>query len=384
MTNRNISSGKLKTILTIIIVISIAWIFTPYYLRQALTHLYPGIDDYKIFNNRVVKASPTPIPWAEATNYNSKKLSSTLRDTLEHYESIAYLIIQNDSILFEEYWEGYGPDSYSNSFSAAKSIVSLLIGAAIDEGKIKSVDEPAYKYLPHLNEGKSKELTIRNLLTMSSGSNWDESYTSPLSMTTQAYYGNDLQALAEKMHVVDEPGKYFSYKSGDTQLLSLIVKKATGKALGDYASEKLWKPMGAEHDALWSLDKKDGLEKAYCCFNSNARDFARFGKLIINHGRYNGKQVISERYITEATTPARDLLDDEGKPLDFYGFQWWLVKLNGKYIPYMRGILGQYIFAIPEKNAIIVRLGHVRSESYIGHHPSDVITYLEEGMKMLK
>ena len=384
MTNRNINTGKLKTILTIVIIISVAWIFTPYYLRQALTHLYPGIDDYKIFNNRVVKASSTPIPWAKATNYNSKELSSTLRDTLEHYESIAYLIIQNDSVLFEKYWEGYGTDSYSNSFSAAKSIVSLLIGAAIDEGKIKSVDEPAYKYLPHLNEGKSRELTIRNLLTMSSGSNWDESYTSPMSMTTQAYYGNDLQALAEEMHVVDEPGKYFSYKSGDTQLLSLIVKNATGKALGDYATEKLWEPMGAEHDALWCLDKKDGLEKAYCCFNSNARDFARFGKLILNHGKFNGKQVISEEYITKATTPARDLLDDDGKPLDFYGYQWWLVKLNGKYIPYMRGILGQYIFAIPEKNAIIVRLGHTRSKSYIDHHPSDVITYLEEGIKMLK
>jgi CubicO group peptidase (beta-lactamase class C family) len=142
--------------------------------------------------------------------------------------------------------------------------------------------------------------------------------------------------------------------------------------------------MGAEHDALWCLDKKDGLEKAYCCFNSNARDFARFGKLVLNHGSFNGKQVISEKYITETTTPARDLLDDEGKPLDFYGYQWWLVKRNGKYIPYMRGILGQYIFVIPEKNAIIVRLGRVRSKSYIGHHPSDVITYLEEGMKMLK
>ncbi len=384
MTDANVKAKRLKTVLSIVIVFAIAWMFTPYYLRQALTHLYPGIDDYKTFNNRVVKASPTPIPWAKAKDYNSKELPSTLHDTLEHYESIAYLIIQNDSILFEEYWDGYGTDSYSNSFSMAKSFVSLLIGAAIDEGKIGSVDEPAYKYIPHLNEGKSKELTIRNLLTMSSGSNWDESYTSPLSMTTQAYYGNDLQALAEKMHVIDEPGKYFSYKSGDTQLLSLIVKNATGKTLGDYATEKLWQPMGAEHDALWSLDKKNGMEKAYCCFNSNARDFARFGKLVLNHGRFNGKQIVSEEYITEATTPARYLLDDDGNPLDFYGFQWWIVKSSGKYIPYARGILGQYIFAIPEKNAIIVRLGHTRSKSYIGHHPSDVITYLEEGMKMLK
>lgn len=384
MNNKKPNSNRLKTFLTVVIIISIAWIFTPYYLKQSLTYWYPGIEDYKIFENRTIKASPTPILWAEAKDYNSKELSQTLRDTLEHYKSIAYLIIQNDSIIYEEYWEGYGSESHSNSFSMAKSFVSLLIGAAIDEGKIKSVDEPAYKYLPHLNEGKSKELTIRNLLTMSSGSNWDESYSSPLSMTTQAYYGNDLQGLAEKMHVVDKPGRYFSYKSGDTQLLSLIVKNATGKSLGDYASEKLWIPMGAEHNAMWCLDKKDGLEKAYCCFNSNARDFARFGKLILNKGRFGDKQVISEKYIAEATTPARDLLDDEGNPLDFYGYQWWIVKSEGKYIPYARGILGQYIFSIPEKNAIIVRLGHTRSKSYIDHHPSDVKIYLEEGMKMLK
>ncbi len=203
----------------------------------------------------------------------------------------------------------------------AKSFVSLLIGTAIDEGKIKSVNEPAYKFIPHLNEGKSRELTIRNHLTMSSGSNWDESYSTPMSMTTQAYYGNDLLGLAEKMYVVEQPGKFFSYKSGDTQLLSLIVRNATGKTLDDYATEKLWQPMGAEHDALWCLDKKDGLEKAYCCFNSNARDFARFGRLLLNHGKVGNKQVISEKYITEATTPARYLLDDENKPLDFYGYQ---------------------------------------------------------------
>ncbi len=384
MINRNSNSRKLKTILTIVTIISITWIFTPYYLKQAFTYWYPGIDDYKIFENRVIKASPTPIPWAEAKSYNKQELPQTLRDTLEHYESIAYLIIQNDSILYEEYWDGYGKDSYSNSFSMAKSFVSLLIGAAIDEGKIKSVNEPAYKFIPHLNEGKSRELTIRNLLTMSSGSNWDESYSTPMSMTTQAYYGNDLLGLAEKMHVVEQPGKFFSYKSGDTQLLSLIVRNATGKTLGDYATEKLWQPMGAEHDALWCLDKKDGLEKAYCCFNSNARDFARFGRLLLNHGKVGDKQVISEKYITEATTPTRDLLDDENKPLDFYGYQWWIVKSGSKYIPYARGILGQYIFAIPEKNAIIVRLGRTRSDSYMGHHPTDVITYLEEGMKILK
>jgi len=384
MNTQKTKSKKLKIFLYVVLLLFIGWLFLPFYLRTALTYWYPGIDDYKIFENRVVKASPQPVQWAKAKDYNAQELPQTLKDTLEHYKSIAFLVIRNDSLVFEKYWEGYGTDSYSNSFSAAKSIVSLLIGAAIDEGKIKSVNEPAFHYLPHLTGKLDKELTIRDLLTMSSGSNWDESYSSPVSMTTQAYYGNDLQALCERIHIVEQPGKYFSYKSGDTELLSLIVKAATGKTLSDYASEKLWQPMGAEHNALWSLDKKGGLEKAYCCFNSNARDFARFGKLILGHGNYNGKQVISEKYVAEATTPARDLLDDEGKPLDFYGYQWWIMKAGGKYHPYMRGILGQYVIVVPEKNAVIVRLGHKRSKFYIDHHPADAVTYLNEGMKLLK
>ena len=363
--------------------LSTIWFILPFYLKKALTYWYPDIDDYKIFNNRIVKSAKQPIPWSLAENYNKKEISQILQDTLDHYESIAYLVIQNDKIVFEKYWEGYSPDSYSNSFSMAKSIVSLLIGAAIDEGKINSVDDPAYKYLPFLKEGKGKDLTIRDLLTMSSGSNWDESYKSPNSLTTQAYYGDDLMELAQKLRIVDEPGKIFSYKSGDTQILSMIIKAATGKTLSDYASEKLWEPMGAEHNALWSLDKKNGVEKAYCCFNSNARDFARFGQLALNHGRFKGKQVISEKYIKDAITPAKHLLDENNKPVDFYGYQWWIMNIGNKQYPYMRGILGQYVFVVPEKNAVIVRLGHKRSEYFSQHHPLDSWVYLKEGMKLL-
>ncbi|NPA37725.1 MAG: serine hydrolase [Chlorobi bacterium] len=373
-----------KVISIFLLVLFIIWSFSPYYLKKALIHWYPGIDDYEIFENRTVKASDSPVPWAKAKNYNKPELSKTLKDTLENYESVAFVVIRNDSLLIEKYWDNYGPDSYSNSFSMAKSIVSLLIGAAIDEGKIGSVDDPVYRYLPHLNEGKSRDLTIRDLLTMSSGSNWDESYNSPLSMTTEAYYGNNLPELAKRIHVVDQPGKQFSYKSGDSQLLGLLIRNATGKTLSEYCSEKLWQPIGAVNDALWSLDRKDGYEKAYCCFNSNALDFARFGKLMLNKGRFDDKQIIPERYITKAMSPASYLTDNSGKPVDFYGYQFWIMHDGGKSYPYMRGILGQYIIAVPEKNAIIVRLGHKRSKSYNGHHPWDAYTYLKEGLKLLK
>ncbi|MBS2100307.1 serine hydrolase domain-containing protein [Carboxylicivirga linearis] len=376
-------TNKFRFSFIIVLLIGI-WLLLPHHIRMALTYWFPGIEDYKIFDNRTVIAADDAFIWPLASDYNQTELSSEYRDTLESYQTIAYLVIQNDSIIYEEYWDDFGPESYTNSFSAAKSIVSLLIGAAIDDGYIQSVDQKVGDFLPYMNDGKNAELKIRNLLTMSSGSNWDESYTSPLSMTTKAYYGNNLTDLAKDMYIVDDPGKIYSYKSGDSQLLSQVLIHATGKSLSEYTSEKLWKPMGASQNALWSLDKKNGTEKAYCCFNSNARDFALLGALINHQGYWRNQQIISENYINDATTSANYLKTEDNKPVDFYGFQYWILNYDGMKIPYARGILGQYIFSIPEKNAIIVRLGHKRSKVKVNYHPSEIYSYLEMGINLLK
>src|SRR5690606_32584664 len=190
---------------------------------------------------------------------------------LEDLNSVALLRIENGEIVFEKYWDGYSESSLSNSFSMAKSITSLLVGVAIKEGKIGSVDDKVSHYLDGVNEGLAAQLTIRHLLTMSSGSNWSESYQNPLSVTTEAYYGSDLVKAMNRLEIKTAPGTLHKYKSGDTQWLGLLLEKATGKSLSEYASEKLWKPMGAEHPALWSTDHEGGVEKAYCCFNTNAR-----------------------------------------------------------------------------------------------------------------
>lgn len=376
---------KAYRIITISIVLLIGiWFTLPFYLREALIHWYPGIEDYKIFNNRKVRTSNNPFEWPLANNYNQQKLASHWQDTLKNYQTTAYLIIQNDSVVHEEYWDHFGPQSYSNSFSASKSIVSLLIGAAIDEGKIQSVDQKVGDFLPHFQEAPNNNLTIRHLLTMSSGSNWDERYTSPLSLTTQAYYGNNLTQLINKINIVEPSGQHFSYKSGDTQILAHILSAATHQSLSDYASEKLWQPLGASQPATWSLDKENGQEKAYCCFNSNSRDFALLGALILHHGQWRGEQIISDQYIQEATTPASYLKDENNAPVDFYGYQWWITSIDGQPVHYARGILGQYIFILPHKNAIIVRLGHNRSKYYQNHHPIDVFSYLEMGLQLLE
>jgi CubicO group peptidase (beta-lactamase class C family) len=156
-----------------------------------------------------------------------------------------------------------------------------------------------------------------------------------------------------------QPGTLHEYKSGDTQLLGMILEKATGKKVAAYASEKLWVPMGAEHAALWSTDSKDGLAKAFCCFNTNARDFARIGQLMLDSGRWKGNSIIDSAYYVSSIKPC-GINDETGKPCNYYGFQWWLVP-DAPGVFYARGILGQYIIAIPAENIVIVRLGKVKS-----------------------
>ncbi len=373
----------LKIIVIILIVLGIAFLIAPSYLLKAIIYQYAGIDDQYKFDIRVVKAGKA-IPWKVSVNYNKYKLTDTIHKSIEAYKTIAYLVIQNDSIKYEEYWDHYSDSSVTNAFSATKSIISLLIGIAIDEGKIKSVDQKVIDFFPEFAEGYGKDLTIKNLLTMSSGLNWDESYGSPFSKTTQAYYGNDLKKLIMSLKVVEQPGKIFDYLSGNSQLLGFILEKATGKHLSDYASEKLWQPLGAEHDAIWYLDKKDGMEKSYCCFSSNARDFARIGQMVLDSGRYNGKQIISYQYLAQALTADTFLFDNNKQAVDYYGYQWWIVDYNGMKIPFARGILGQYIFVIPQLNAVVVRLGHKRDSVYKNNMPLDVYTYLDAAMEVLK
>jgi len=376
---------KILIIITILIAVFIsAYFLSPNYLKTAIIHQQPNIDDYKIFENRVIKADKH-IEWELAKNYNKKELAQDKLSKFEDLETVALLIIQDKKILFEKYWQEYNVNSLSNSFSASKTIVSLLIGIAIDEGKIKSVEQKVGDFIPQFSKGENANLTIKQLLTMSSGLNWDEAYSSPFSITTQAYYGNDINSLVVNLKVVEESGKNWKYLSGNTQILAMIIEKATKKKLANYASEKLWKPLGAKNDALWCLDKKDGTEKAYCCFNSNARDFARIGQLILNDGMYNDIQVVSKKYIDEATKAATHLSDENGKVVDFYGYQFWIIDYLNYKIPYARGILGQYIFAIPGKNAVVVRLGHKRSDTRTKdkHVPDDIYLILDAAMDIL-
>ena len=342
--------------------------------------LGPDIDEYEAFENREVPAG-TAQPWPEGGNYNDESLPKYALEELEELESVAFLIVQNDSIRYEHYWEGYGPESRSNSFSMAKSIVSILVGIAIKEGKIESVHQPVSDFLPGFDSELGQKLTIYHLLTMSSGMNFDENYINPFAFPARANYGDDLRELVSRYEVAEEPGQTFLYLSGNTQLLSFVLQEATGQKLSDYASEKLWKPIGASETALWTLDDVDGEEKAFCCFNSNARDFARIGQLYLRNGNWKGLEIVEPEYAQASTQPA-DLQEKDGSANRRYGYSWWVTQIEDRPVFYARGILGQYILVIPDLDMVVVRLGHKRNKKMGDLHPREVEVYLQAAVEM--
>lgn len=377
----------------VLVLIALIFLCLPTYMREALIHWYPDISDTYIFSSHTVGKADVCWDFPEARDFNSYQMTPEENKYLDQYGTVAYLVIQNDSVLYEEYRDGWTPETLSNIFSATKSIVGLLIGIAYDEGYIESLDDKVSKYLPEFKEEDKDKITIRHLLTMSSGLDWDEAYTALISKTTEAYYGDNIRDLVMNLEVAEEPGKRYSYKSGDTQILSFVLEAALNKerkekesvTISDYAQEKLWQPVQACNDALWNLDREGGDEKTYCCFNTTARDMAHLARLILHNGNWNGKQVISEKYLQEAISPAVYLENEFGDgQLDYYGFQIWIMHYKGMQFPAFRGLGGQYIFAIPQKNAIVVRLGHKRSDEYIREKTIDMDQYLDIAFRIME
>ncbi|MBU2525657.1 MAG: beta-lactamase family protein [Bacteroidetes bacterium] len=365
------------------LVVAVAYATDYDYLLKAVRTIYfkghktAYLDDYKVFENRVIAKSSDPQPWNLHQAYNTVSVSDTMEAYHKKMGTVAFMVIKNDSIWYEKYYEDYHKASLSNSFSMAKSIVVSLMGKAIMEGKIKSLDQLVSYYFPQFGKGLAKELTVGDLASMASGLEWDESYYSPFSITTRAYFYDDLENMMLTLNVVDQPGEAYKYLSGNTQLLGMIVEKATGKTMSEYLSENFWQPMGAENDALWQVDKPEGIEKAYCCIASNARDFSRFGKLYMQNGRWKNQQILDSAMVAMFTRPRF-----EASPQ--YGYGWWLSSYKNKRIFLMNGHLGQYVICIPEDNLIITRLGHLKDIREEGDSfNKDFYAYIDEAYRML-
>ncbi|MGB7784918.1 MAG: serine hydrolase [Salinimicrobium sp.] len=378
---KGLKKGIFGSLLFLALAVALIYIFDYDYIFKGISSMYltghttAYIEDYTQFPNREIEAPAQPQPWPLHEGYNGVKATRRLKKENRKMGTVAFLIIKNDSIWYEHYANGYGKDSRTNSFSMAKSVVAAMLGKAIFEGKIKSLEQPVADFFPQFDPA----LTVGDLASMASGLNWNESYYNPFSTTVRAYLDDELREQILSLEVVEQPGQEFKYLSGNIELLGMVLEKATGTTLSDYLSQSFWKPMGMREDALWQLDSEEnGIEKAYCCIASNARDFSKFGKLYKDFGKWNGRQLLDSAYVARSIRPRF-----EASP--HYGYGIWLVNFRGKEVFYLRGILGQYVIVIPEDDLIITRLGEKAGETPEGEeHSNDLFVYLEEVYKMLQ
>lgn len=370
----------------ILVFILFLYLFNYQYILRGLQVVYfqgyttAYIDDHSEFRNREIEAGENFEPWPLHRDYNTVSPTINLQDINKELGTVAFLIIKNDSVWYEDYAEGYDENSLTNSFSMGKSITTALLGKAIQEGYIKDLDQPVSDFIREFKNPNYPVLTVGDLSSMSSGLDWNEDYYNPFSVTARAYFDKDIRKIAMNMKIDSPPGAEFEYLSGNTILLGMVIEKATGKNLSKYLSESFWKPLGMKNDALWQLDSEEsGMEKAYCCIASNAKDFARFGKLFKDYGKWNGRQILDSAFVATATKPRF-----ENSPE--YGYGFWISDHKGKDIFYMRGVLGQYVIVIPEDDIMIIRLGHnliKRKDKQEEQHSPDFFIYLDEAYKML-
>jgi CubicO group peptidase (beta-lactamase class C family) len=240
----------------------------------------------------------------------------------------------------------------------AKSLLSILIGCAIDDGYIESVNQPVTDYVPELRANGFDKVTLRHLLQMTSGMDYEES-DSPFGLQARFYYGENLEEMLLDLKLRHSPGVYFDYKSGENQLLGLILSRALpSMTITEYTQARIWEPLGMEYDGLWSVDHEPGgLEKTFCCLAARSRDYAKIGRLYLNGGNWNGQQIVSSAWVRESTR--LDISDGSSAE---YQYQWWLPDAYGTDFMAV-GLLGQYVYVSPKHDVIIVRLG--KSEGQI-------------------
>jgi CubicO group peptidase (beta-lactamase class C family) len=361
------------------------YLLTPYSgFARALVWMDADIKDYEKFPARMMNNAPPVFNFedvdaatrneylrildglASQISQNSGTVSQApFNEMLASTQTTAFLIIKDDRLIYENYFNGYGRDSINTSFSVAKSFVSALVGIAIDEGLINSVDDPITKYIPELQDKDSRysAITVKHLLSMSSGLRYVEEGT-PFSDDAKTYYDPNLRSVALSAVIEEEPGKTFHYNNYNYLLLGIILERAMGMPVAKYMEEKLWKPLGMEAPASWSLDSEtNGFEKMESGINARAIDFAKFGRLYLNNGsNWNGGQVISENWVRTSTSA-----NSTSDPAIEYQYGWWIYPVqegvvdsnnnNNRHFS-ARGNYGQFIYIAPEERLVIVRHGY--------------------------
>lgn len=319
------------------------------------------IDDQFRFPSRLIPAGEdvSPLPAGAEIDLRTPPAANgglKFDDFLRANATRGFLVVHEDQLVYERYFGGSDRQTLETSFSVAKSFVSTLVGIAIDEGVIGSIEDPVTDYVPELaaRDPRFERITIRDLLSMSSGLRyWETDLPWPWADDTYTYYGADLREVAlEQTEVETAPGQEWLYNNYNPLLLGLVLERAAGMSVSEYMSTRLWQPLGAERDATWSLDSEDSrFEKMESGLNATAADYARFGLLLLHGGEWNGTRIVSEKWVRAAT--AADTTTD---PAGHYQYYWWIdAERPGRF--HALGNLGHYIYVAPDANTVIVRTG---------------------------
>ena len=367
--------------------------YTPSYVYRLITMNVADVYDYTNFENQVIKGAKITNTFISQPKEKyveslfeelvTKTGFNSFKEWAIESQTTALIVIKKDTIIYEKYFNGFVRDSYFHSQSMAKSFISFLIGAAIDDGLIKSIEDPITNYIPELlqRDQRFKKISIKDLLEMRSGLEYNTSLIpftnihSPWHDEAVGYYHpNVRKLLLENVEISSEPGKDFQYSNYNTSYLGLILERATTVSVSNYLEQKLWSRI-MEYDALFSIDSKESnFEYMPSRLIARAIDYARFGQLILNEGNWNGNQIISKDWIQESTQENRSISRDiypkwfgRSDKRIYYNYHWWgHVNKDGTFNFYANGNLGQNIYIIPDKETVIVHCGNS-----LRHYSSD-------------
>ncbi|HEY0025799.1 MAG TPA: serine hydrolase [Longimicrobium sp.] len=350
-------------------------------LARTVRYGQPDARDLSMFAHRAMRASATPFRFWKAERQRTDVDTVSVRDPrtgrlvplsqhLVDVRAHAFLVIRNDTIVYERYAFGHDSAKTSSSFSMAKSATSALVGIALARGEIRALDDSVGVYVPELRGRAYGGVTIRQLLQMSSGTAWGDARGNFLQQATsteaRTYYTPDLRGLLRSVGREEPAGTRWRYKDTDTEVLGWVLASATGRTVAEYMEEVLWKPIGAEHDASWSLDHRGGQEKTSTGWNASARDFAKFGRLFLEGGRWNGRQIVPAEWV--AASVGYDPTRSAPEVVTWWGMQhtlyWWhpMVAPQGDF--YADGSLGQRIYVQPSTRTIIVQLANSNEQDF--------------------
>ena len=342
---------------------ALALMLTGCKVGRFVVYNFADTNDHRKFPSRPLQPAPEPRRYPVDLEGPAPRWATTdgervtFEQFLEEHRTVAFLVVHRDTIRYERYFDGYDSARVHTSFSVAKSVVSMLIGCAIADGYIRSVEQPVTDFVPEMAERGWGRVSLEQVLQMTSGMDFQESYTNPFGTAATFYYGRRLRQSTRKLGLEREPGTGWDYDSGNTQLLGLVLERSF-RAAGDstltiteYLQRKLWTPLGMEFPASWSIDRRNGgIEKTFCCLNTPARDFAKLGSLYLHQGRWQGRQLVPSGWVERSTR-----VDTSDGSVWWYQYQWWLPDREGSFMA--EGILGQYIYVDPAREVVIVRLG---------------------------